>query len=255
MYILLDGALVHNQLRTLPLFARPGALFEPLMPHPQQHLAGPLLISQNHVAQDNNARAHVQALLDGFGHRLHVAELASPLALPDLAVHLRRAVWFTDDSGESYGLRIADCRVMAYLPTILTPAQWHAITAPLTRWAIQDRQGNVKALPLDDKRQEHADTFQGIQLSAEQVERLMDEGEPDALLMQLGRPAGIVTNPRHHEDFSMAQACVRQWRAGGSADRAALLELARVTFSAGLASSRDPNWMSRAWQYVLARRR
>ncbi|SIR68241.1 DUF4123 domain-containing protein [Pseudacidovorax sp. RU35E] len=254
-YILLDGALVHGRLKASSAFATPSALFEPLMPHVEQHLAGPLLISQTHAAADPRVRQQVLALFDDFGHRLHVAELVSALLLPDLASHLRRAVWFTDDSGESYGLRIADCRVMAYLPGILTPAQWAAITAPLAEWKIHDRQGKPRLLPLDAEAQENQEPLQSLQLTAEQVDRLIDQGEPDALLLRVGRPVSATSNPRHSADFAIADACVRHWRGAGNADRNVLLELARLAFAAGLESSRNAAWMNRAWQHAVARRR
>ncbi|WP_295371972.1 DUF4123 domain-containing protein [Pseudacidovorax intermedius] len=253
--MLLDGALVHEQLKASPAFARAGALFEPLMPHPQQHLAGPMLISLDQAATDKNVGKQVHAVLNGFGHQLHIAVLTSHLALPALARHLRSAVWFTDDSGESYGLRIADCRVMAYLPRILTPEQWRAVTAPIASWSIGDRQGKRIPLALDAARTEHEGAFPGLRLTAAQIDQLIDAGEPDALLLRVGRPAGQVTSPWHHEDFAIAETCVRQWREAGSADRALLLELARVAFAAGVGSTRNAAWMKQAWQNVVARRR
>ncbi|MBP6897069.1 hypothetical protein ABIC63_004490 [Pseudacidovorax sp. 1753] len=251
-YVLLDGALVHEQLKALAAFAKPGALFEPLMPHPEQHLAGPLLISLDQARADEGVGKQVRAVFGGFGHGLHVAVLTSHLALPELASHLRRAVWFTDDSGESYGLRIADCRVMAYLPGILTPEQWRAVTAPIASWSIGDRQGKRRPLALDA---EHTDAFEGLRLTATQIDQLIDAGEPDALLLRMGRAAGQVADPRHHEDFAIAEACVRHWRESGSTDRALLLELARLAFAAGAGSIRNAAWMKQAWQNVVARRR
>lgn len=254
-YLLLDGALVHDQLKALPAFAKPGLLYEPLMPHPEQHLAGALLISHAQAVEDPIFREQVLALLDGFGQRLHIAELVSALTLPDLASHLRRAVWFTDESGESYGLRIADCRVMAYLPSVLTPTQWSTITAPIASWKIHDRQGKAHLLPLAVQTDERPEPLQGLQLSTEQVDLLIDHGEADALLVRLGRPAGRTANSRHFEDFAIADACVRYWRAAGNTDRNVLLALAHLAFTGGVDSTRNAAWMNRAWQHAVARRR
>lgn len=245
-YLLLDGALVNDPLRASPLFAKPGELFQPLMPHPDQHLAGALLIAKDHLSGDKKVGDQLQPLLDGFCHRMHVSMLSSDLTLSALADHLRRAVWFTDDSGDSYGLRIADGRVMAYLPDVLTPAQWQALTAPIHRWVIHDRSGRARPLALDEARAAHGEPFEGLHLTAAQIDRLIEEGEPDALLQRLGWHAGRFFDPDHAQDFATATACVRHWRAAGHTDRAVLMALARaVFFSAERGRYRDAEWMDR----------
>jgi len=210
-FILMDGAMIHEAISTSRWFSAPSPLFAPLMPTKEHLLAGPILLADPIAREDAN-KAEVLRLMGAYPHRLHVAFLDSPLGLAELADHLRHYVYFGDDTGEAYGLRIADSRVMACLPQVLLPAQWDAMTRPIDQWHVHDRTGKTYALQLNESRRERTDPSHPLHLTDEQIARSMDEGEPDALLSAIGRNPRA-TDPRHTQrHYDIARCCIEIWR-------------------------------------------
>jgi hypothetical protein len=240
-YILMDGALIHDALLASKTFASPSPLFAPLMPRKPLHLAGPVLIAGHWANQEAN-KPEFERLAACFPLRLHMAFLDSPLDLKDLAAHLRHYVHFRDDSGQTYGLRIGDSRVMAYLPQVLAPEQWDAMTAPIAQWQIHDRKGQTHALALNDSRLHYAKPPQPLSLTSEQLARLSDESEPDALLYHIGKePAPGDT--ALESCYEAARNCIRHWKASGDTDRAVLIGFLRLLFSKGIEHRNDETFM------------
>jgi hypothetical protein len=234
-FILFDGAMAHGMVSSMPVFSIPDApWFTALMIQEATRLAGPVLVDKmlyDELPDLSQAGAHKVA--SAFPHLLHMSFISTDVtvSLDDLARHLRRFMHFTDQQGEAYGLRIADCRVLAYLPTVLTPVQWNALTAPMQAWQIHDRKGTECRLTLDEAR--HAGTTDAtpLHLDPDQIERLMDAGEADALLAAIDRPPELTQQSDIQRHFELASQCITRWRASGSHDRSQLLDLARRSFN------------------------
>ncbi|SFM41611.1 DUF4123 domain-containing protein [Variovorax sp. OV329] len=241
-YILMDGAMIHHAVSTSKWFASPSPMFAPLMPKTEQHLAGPILISEE-VALELPNKAEILRLIDCYPRRLHIAFLQSSATLEELAQHLRHYVYFADDTGLAYGLRIGDSRVMAYLPQVLAPDQWDAITGPLARWAVHKREGETYELSLSESRLQRTQPPQPLRLTDEQVGRLMDEGEPDVLLHHIGKDVGLGEEKFALSRYEAACKCIRHWKASGSTDRRVLVDFLRQLFNEGTQYRNDEAFM------------
>ena len=208
-FVLVDGAMAYGTVSTRPIFKAPDAEWlVALMPHEAQRLAGPLLLDTARIDSMPAVVAEAQRVVAAFPLRLHLSVIESDLALKELAEHLRRFIHFSDDQGETYGLRIADCRVLAYLPQILSAEQWDALAAPIERWSIHDRTGKQRPLALNDTRHAHQTAMSTWHLDADQIERLIDAGEADALLALLSKLVKICVTR-----IGSTQSC---GRSGGS---------------------------------------
>lgn len=250
-FILMDGAMVHHAIRASKWFASPSPLFAPLMPKKELHLAGPILIAEDIAAEDTN-KAEILRLIEGFPNRLHFAYLQSPGSLDVVAEYLRHYVYFSDETGQAYGLRIADSRVMAYLPQVLTPEQWDAISGPFAQWEVHDRMGDTYALALNESRKERTQPPQPLRLASEQIARLMDEGEPDALLDHIDEEPSQANARYMQSNHETARICIRHWEASGSANRAVLATFARLVFQSGTATRNDAARMNDLLQQAIA---
>ncbi|APW38294.1 hypothetical protein RD110_14760 [Rhodoferax koreense] len=251
-FILMDGAMVYEAISASRVFAELNATwFATLMPSEDLRLAGPILIFQTQALalKSQTVETEIRRLVNGFPHRLHFVLIESEHSLDSLADHLRSFVYFGDDTGQPYGLRIADSRVMAYLPGVLTPAQWDALTAPMVDWKIHDRAGLRRVIPLYESRLERTGASETLQLSDAQIDLLIQAGEPDALLAQLARSPEDVALADVKWHYEVARYCIERWQQSGSTDRGALLVFARRVF----ASERD--WLKdagRVQQELLA---
>lgn len=236
-FILFDGAMAHGMLRTMPAFAASDVpWFTALMPPGATRLLGPVLVDMtlyDTLPAELQGGAH--KIASAFSYALHMSliDTDATLGLDALATHLRRFMHFSDEQGHSYGLRIADCRVLTYLPQVLKLDQWNALTAPMHGWRIHDREGREVILALDKARHACAADAGPLQLDPDQIEHLMDAGEADALLAEIDRPPEAVHKSDIQRHFELASQCVEQWRASGSQDRSQLLSLARKTFNQG----------------------
>jgi hypothetical protein len=177
--------MVHAAISASKQFPASGAAwYAALMPHHGIGLAGPLLVSRGPVPEAGRAAfdAEISRLLASFPHRQHASFIYTDESFDAMASHLRHFVFFGDDTGLPYGLRIADNRVLAYLPRILKADQWNAMTASITRWQVHDRGGRAVDLQLDEARHHIEGPTPHLSLSDEQIANLIDAGEPDALL-------------------------------------------------------------------------
>ncbi|MDP9902507.1 DUF4123 domain-containing protein [Variovorax ginsengisoli] len=231
-FVLVDGAMAYGTVSTRQVFKAPDAEWlAALMPHEAQRLAGPLLLDTERINSLPAWVSEAHRVVAAFPLRLHMSVIDSELGLKELAEHLRRFIHFSDDQGETYGLRIADCRVLAYLPQVLSADQWDALTAPIQRWSIHDRTGKQVQLSLDETRHARQTPSSIWHLNADQIERLIDAGEADALLALLGKSPEATPPADIQRYFALASQCVEHWRAGGGKDRGQLLELGRRAFA------------------------
>ncbi|HUD34128.1 MAG TPA: DUF4123 domain-containing protein [Variovorax sp.] len=233
-FALFDGAMAHGTVRSMPAFAAPDASWvTTLMTQEAARLVGPVLMDLAlFTSQCATFQADARELVSAFPHELHVSliDTDDTLGLEELAAHLRRFTHFGDGQGQSYGLRIADCRVLAYLPQVLTPDQWNALTAPMRRWRIHDRKGQAQPLELHEARLASVPDATALHLDPDQIEHLMDAGEADALLAAIGRPPEATPLSDVQRHFDLASQCVERWRASGSHDRGQLPALTRRSF-------------------------
>lgn len=231
-FVPVDGAMAYATVSTRPIFKAPDAdWLAALMPHEAQRLAGPLLLDTARVDSLPAVVSEAQRVVAAYPLRLHMSVIDSELGLAELAEHLRRFIHFSDDQGETYGLRIADCRVLAYLPKVLSVDQWDALTAPIERWSIHDRTGKQSPLALNDTRHARQTPTSTWHLDADQIERLIDAGEADALLALLGKAPETTPPADIQRYFTLASQCVERWRSGGGKDRSQLLDMGRGAFA------------------------
>ena len=254
-FLLLDGAMVHAAISGSKQFPASGAPWcAALMPHQGVGLSGPLLVSRGPVPEAGRAAfdAEISRLLGCFPHRQHVSFIYTDESFDAMASHLRHFVYFGDDTGLPYGLRIADNRVLAYLPRILKAEQWNAMTAFITRWQAHDRGGRAVDLPLDEAR--HAVNGERVQLSLsdEQIAKLIDAGEADALLARLQREPESMAAKHMEIQYAIATRCVQQWRASGNQDRNALLSFGRRAFAGGVVVAAGPPAMQKLLESAIA---
>lgn len=231
-FVLVDGAMAYGAVSARQIFKAPDAdWLAALMPHEAQRLAGPLLLDTARIDSVPALVPEAQRVVAAFPLRLHLSVIDTELGLADLAEHLRRFIHFSDDQGETYGLRVADCRVLAYLPKVLSVDQWDALTAPIQRWSIHDRTGKQLQLSLNETRQARQTTASTWHLDANQIARLIDAGEADALLALLDKSPEATSTADIQRNYALASRCVERWRAGGGKDRGQLLEMSRRAFA------------------------
>ena len=245
---LLDGALVHRHVLASRFFSESKApWFAALLPQAELALAGPILIARSRVptAQFEVVNTELQKLATSFANRQHWSFIDSELTFGALADHLRAFVYFGDSTGEPYGLRLADNRVLSYLPDILTTTQWDALTAPMEQWQIHDRSGIRHELALSDTRRQQQQAPAFLNLSDDQIEKLINAGEPDALLARLELTPETMEAREMKKCHALAQFCVAQWQAGACTDRGALLIFARRIFASNSAVIADPTRVQR----------
>jgi alkanesulfonate monooxygenase SsuD/methylene tetrahydromethanopterin reductase-like flavin-dependent oxidoreductase (luciferase family) len=252
-FCLLDGAMVYDTVRALKPFKDPATPWiAALSSHEDMRLAGPILMAFQRVAEGTDEWDELAALTGAYPHCLHMSVMASELSLEALAGHLRQFAFFRDSSGDNYGLRIADCRVLAYLLDVLTPGQWDALTAPLAQWVIRDRRGGKAPLRLEETRLQRTGDAQQLHLGDDQIERLMQAGEPDALLEQIGRSPDIAAAQYTQSRYEAACNCIRLWTASGSTNRAVLARLIDLVFFHGTKLRDDAAHMQRLLQQAIA---
>lgn len=83
------------------------------------------------------------------------------------------------DDGQSFVLRLADTRVLEYLPRCLKPGHWAMLRHPVEQWWFVDRTGCLQALPGVQAGTEPAADFT---LDEQEWSALIDAGLPDAVI-------------------------------------------------------------------------
>lgn len=242
-FLLIDGAMAYMALTTSKYFTASGASwFTALLPHADLCLAGPLLVARSQMPLEHKPAitTEIERLANSFPNRQHFSFIDSEQTFETLANHLKCFVYFGDNTGQPYGLRIADNRVLSYLPDVLTTGQWDALTAPMDGWQFHDRTGRQQELALNETRRQHASTPKLLALSDEQIEQLIDAGEADALLARLNLEPEAVAASNVQKHYDVARQCVATWGGSGSTDRSALLIFGRKIFASDGAVLGDP---------------
>lgn len=244
-YSLMDGALVYDALCTSPLFTDPTLpWYVALLPGKQRRLAGPILIDMDLVdAADDTTKRAVQEVLDGFPGRLHVSQLQSEKDLPALVHHLQRYTCFYDEDALLLGLRFADTRILTNLSAAFTPQQWAEMTAPIQHWTFLDRRGDEVALALPEERVNVVPEDKLFSLNMDQMELLINAGEPDFLLANLNYTPEMIGN-RLYDYWHLAKQCVETWQQSGSEDRDVLQQFAIKVFNSNGQTLQEQDWVT-----------
>lgn len=173
----------------------------------------------------------VMAFANARRPQLHLSVIDTTVSLDQLCEHLRRFIYFVDEQGTEYTLRLADCAVLPALMAALTPAQWAAITAPIRSWKVHGRDGALFELP---KTTSTPDETSPLTLSQQQMAALRNAMGVDQLLANLR-----TMRPGHQfaatplAEYEMASKARQMWHAAGREDDATLLLLARGAFDTG----------------------
>ena len=243
-FILIDGAMAYTALTTSKYFSTSGASwYTALLPHSNSRLAGPLLIAPSRIPLEDKAAitAEIQRLANSFPNQLHFSYIDSNQTLETLTDHLKFFVYFGDSDGQPYGLRIADNRVLTYLPDVLTTGQWDSLTAPMEGWQFHDRTGSRQQLALNETRRKKTGVPKRLAVSQEQIDQLIQAGAADALLEKLNLQPEAVAASKVQKHYDLARQCIEIWRASGSTERSALLVFGRKIFASDGAVLGDPD--------------
>ena len=242
-FLLIDGAMSYAALRTSKYFTIAGApWFTVLLPHADLGLVGPVLIARSRMPSEQRPAisTEITRLAKSFPHRQHFSFIDSEHSFETLATHLKSFVYFGDSDGQPYGLRIADNRVLTYLPDVLTTGQWDGLTALMEGWQLHDRTGRQQELVLNETRHQHSGALKRLALSDEQIEHLIHAGEADALLARLNLQPEAISERNMKKYYDLARQCIAIWQASEGADRNALLVFGRKIFESDGAVLGDP---------------
>lgn len=244
-YLLLDGALIPGQLEQVSGFQSPKPWHAGLLPG-NGRLAGPVLLSQQQLTQAGHDASHTFASwLKAYPGRLHASLIDSPLALEPLARHLAQHLHIITSDGLPLLLRLADCRVLAMLPSVLTPEQWQQLTAPLGRWHIHGRDGKTVELTVPAEPGDAAPDDTQLRLSDAQIAQLADLSEPDAVLAAIGRTPEHVPVADLEWAHTVARHCIHLWQKHGHTSREVLYALTRRGIDSGGQLFKQPDELSR----------
>ncbi|WP_167759766.1 DUF4123 domain-containing protein [Massilia horti] len=217
-YLLIDNGLLQlapSRYSEAPADVR-AAWLEPIY-NDKALVVSPLLIDIE-AAYEAGHLDRVMELANATRPALHLSLIETTLPRAELAHHLRRFIFIVAPNGKQYTLRYADCAVLEFLPSILTPEQWKAMTAPMQRWGIHDRTHSIVWLPLGAAGESCAST--PLQLSAQQMEDLNEALEPEGVLanvraMRHGRKLPGDAGEQHQ----WACAARAAWEAAGNEDQ------------------------------------
>jgi len=244
-YSLIDGALVYETLCAHSVFVDPAASwYVCLLPGEERRLAGPILIDMALLdAAGAAAQSAVAEVMNAFPGKLHSSLLQSEADLISLANHLQRFTCFYDENFLLLGFRFADTRILAHLPSVLTPQQWGEMTSLVGRWVFLDRRGEEVVLALPEDRESLTPENKQFKLSSEQLEVLIDAAEPD-MLLDLIKSGPRETKNHLYDDWNLAQNCVSAWQQSGSRNREVLLQFAKKIFNSNGQALQKRDWIS-----------
>jgi hypothetical protein len=231
-YLLVDNGLLHG---TRSHYAetqespRPDWL-EPI--YADKALAvSPLLIDIG-AAYEAGQLDRMMELANACKPALHTSLIETSLTLVELAQHLRRLIFVVAPDGKQYTLRFADCVVLSTLSTVLTPVQWAAVSDPMTRWCVHDRDGLIRALPPAPGFRENESGHFPFQLSDHQIDDMTEALEADHVLAKVkAKPRGIPLPGNTREQHEWACAALSRWREAGNTSALMLASLVEAALS------------------------
>lgn len=218
-YLLVDGALAADAVASFddsewmtgwvyPIYTGDGAL------------VGPLLIDIAAAVADARIDG-MMALANAMSPQLHLSLIETRLSAADLVRHLQQFNAVRNGDGQLFNLRYSDCVAQSRLETVLSPAQWTAVTGPMHRWAIHTRDGDLHALHVSVPSGPPLPT--PLTLSSAQFDELAELGAADVMLacirdIRHGEPLAGTPSEQHRWAIGARQL----WRAAGSSDQLVL---------------------------------
>jgi len=166
--------------------------------------------------------------------------VSSPLGLADVKALFQRFITVHTADGTSYALRFADTCVLIPLLDVLSPAQRAALTPPGTHLLCPTRSGQLIA---SQAVQETPAPMQRLDFSDEQVARLEEAMEADAVLAQLGEdsPRGAVQGWLPSEVHAFVQAQIQRAHAHGISHTPDLLAYCATALDYGAQFDEHPD--------------
>lgn len=170
----------------------------------------------------------VTSLVNCVQPQLHASFIDTELTAAEVAEHLRQFIYIVSEKGEEITLRLADCIVLPWLQSAMTPAQWAAFHGPIINWKCHRRNGTLATLPHPDSVEPSSAPFRFV---ANQITSLAEAHEPDQLLSNLrAMRAGHQWGRTPQQAFDLAADTLKAWKASGQTDATMLLLLARGVF-------------------------
>jgi hypothetical protein len=247
-YLLLDGAMTPDSPAKQTVLADNKVEWcQSLLGVENLRMFSPFLIDLHKVFQIGGAlQKSLTDVVNACPMHLHVSYFESELMLAQMGNHLSKFICFHDQDMQTYGLRLADCRISSVLPQVLTNQQWAFLTSPIAAWKIHTRQGELMALPVNTSEGSPEDNYV-FALDANQIDELVQASEPDALLAHHELHLNVTTSESHHY-WLLSKSCLRVWEQSGCTDRGGLNAFAKRVFdSKGKALHEKP------WQSFLAK--
>ncbi|MDM0045553.1 DUF4123 domain-containing protein [Variovorax dokdonensis] len=252
-YCLMDGSMAYNVVSTSKVLSDPQTPWvETLLTNDALRMAGPILMDITGVGKHSERGQEVFHAWRAYPRQLHVSLITTKLSLQALTDHLRPFTSFRRRNGNTYGLRISDCRVLAYLPAALSSEQWSTLTAPMIEWKISSRAGGDRLpLSLEDARFEHFGAPAPLHLSEEQIEKLSASNEPDALLAEIGKAPSFENESLTQSNYETALECVRAWKVVKGLHRDKLVVLGKKVFGYPPSHRKDQAWLHGKLQELI----
>lgn len=159
---------------------------------------------------------------------LGVSVIDAEETLEEVVTHLKGFIYFVDQTGVEFTLRIADCAVLSALSQVLLDGQWASLVSPFVRWRVHDRKGRLQDLPLA-MTADHAQL--PLALNEMQIDGLLALAEPDRLLANLliMRP-DILSGWKADEAHQAAIEVIEVWTRSANEDHATQMLFARAAF-------------------------
>lgn len=170
----------------------------------------------------------VTSLVNCVQPQLHASFIDTELTAAEVAEHLRQFIYIVSEKGEEITLRLADCIVLPWLQSAMTPAQWAAFHGPIINWKCHRRNGTLATLPHPDAVEPSAAP---IRLTGNQITSLEEAHEPDQLLSNLQKTRnGHQGGRTPQQAFALAVGTLKAWKTSGQSDSSTLLFFARGVF-------------------------
>lgn len=186
-FALLDQAFDHNSKHAL----RWPHQAEPIYKGTEDIEAiSPMLLALSPDAQDGLAQDITRLLRHCHGRPM-LSFVQTTLGMRDLVTAWQDIKWIHTEDGQRFLWRLADTRVLSYLPQVLQPHNWGRICKPLMAWHIVDRVGTMQALnmlpsaPVGDQLPQPQEPLGAFQINDKELALLLDAAQPDVLINSL----------------------------------------------------------------------
>lgn len=183
-------------------------------------LLGPLVIDIDEANQAEQLD-EMMNLVNAMSPQLHLSYIETPLSAIELTRHFQQFNVIRTGDGRLFNLRLSDCVVLSMLMEVLTPAQWAALTGPLTRWSMHCRGGQT--IELQGVTVDEPPLRVPLTLKENQFVRLTELGAPDVMLANIRaiRHGELLTGSRS-EQHRWASEARQLWADAGNSDELVL---------------------------------